>query len=278
MTRLRGVALVVFVGAVALGTVRDPAPVLSGSAGLMLEADLHVHPFPGDGSLPVWELQREAGRRGLDVIAVTGHNSRAGLAIGRLVPLDPAGPIVLPGQEVTAPGFHLIAVGITRLIDWRLSARAAIADAHAQGGVAIAAHPLGSWGGDDLEALRSLDGIEVAHPIARGPRWVGVRLGEFFNRVRAVNPDVAPIGSTDFHMTAPLGLCRTYLLVGERSAAGALDAIRRGRTVARDSNGRLFGAPEHVAAVERSLAFASPRAVVPGDERLIALSLGGPPR
>jgi hypothetical protein len=55
-------------------------------------------------------------------------------------------------------------------------------------------------------------------------------------------------------MTAPLGLCRTYLLVDEPSAAGALDAIRRGRTVATDPHGRFYGQPAHVEAVEKWLA------------------------
>jgi len=86
-----------------------------------------------------------------------------------------------------------------------------------------------------------------------------------------VNPDVAPIGSTDFHMTAPLGLCRTYLLVEERSATGALDAIRRGRSVARDVDGRLLGAAEHVATVERHLAASAAAEPVPVVHKLIAL-------
>jgi hypothetical protein len=268
----RWIAAAVFIACVTAGTLLDPGGATTSPVSSILVADLHIHPYPGDGSLPVWELQREAARRGIDVLAITGHNNLAGLEIGRLVPLDPEGPIVLRGQEITTPAFHLLAVGIERLVDWRLSARDAIAAIHAQGGVAIAAHPLpASWRDRDREALRTLDGAEVAHRsrLEESPSRISVE--RFFSRVKSVNPDVAPIGSTDFHMTAPLGLCRTYLLAGERSAAGALDAIRRGRTVAGDPNGRLYGRPEDVAVVERYLAGAAPVADVSPVEKLAAL-------
>jgi hypothetical protein len=268
----RAAAILAFIGAVVAGTFLDATPPgESASGSLVLTADLHVHPYPGDGTLPVWELQREAARRGIDVIAVTGHNNRLGLDLGRLVPIDPHGPIVLPGQEVTMPAIHLVAVGIERPIDWRLNPRAAIAAIHAQGGVAIAAHPiLEVWREADPELLAALDGAEIAHPMAQGPPWVGARLRLFFRKAVESNPQIAPIGSTDFHMTAPLGLCRTYLLVTERSAAGALDAIRHGRTVARNHDGRLSGAPEYVAQVERHLDTSPPDRGVPLLHKLVA--------
>jgi hypothetical protein len=264
-------AAAAFAIAVAAGTILDVrAPRYAPQSSTVLSADFHVHPYPGDGSLPVWELQHEAARRGIDVIGITGHNNEFGLELGRLHPPDPSGPIVIRGQEVTTQAFHMVALGITELIDWRLNARDAIAAIHAQGGVAIAAHPVEvSWRDHDEEALRMLDGAEVAHQSRRRVSLSRDEFLEFFHRVQAVNPRVAPIGSTDFHMVAPLGLCRTYLLVRERSAGGVLEAIRDGRTVGVDGRGVLFGTPEHVALVEQFLSTAS-RPAVSGSERLAA--------
>jgi hypothetical protein len=264
MIRLTAAAL--FIASVLAGTLLDPgdrrAPRTSSDD--VLAADLHVHPYPGDGALPVWELRREAARRGIDVIAVTGHNNRAGLALGRLISPDQSDPLVLPGQEVTAPAFHLVAVGVIQMIDPHLPARDAIASIHAQGGVAIAAHPAPvSWRDSDPEALRALDGSEVAHPSTQSYSPSRVWFMRFFKRVQSINPDVAPIGSTDFHMAAPLGMCRTYVLNSGGTADGVLNAIRQGRTVAEDGGGRLFGTPEHVALVERHLS-AHPRPPGPG--------------
>ena len=122
--------------------------------------------MPGDGALPVWEIQREAARRGLDVIAITNHNDnrsfRLARATGQLQPY----PIVIPGQELTTGGFHMAAIGVRTIVDPYLPAHEAIARIHAQGGVAIAAHPVShSWTENDSEALRTLDGSEMAHPL-----------------------------------------------------------------------------------------------------------------
>ncbi len=74
-------------------------------------------------------------------------------------------------------------------------------------------------------------------------------------------------------MSAPLGLCRTYLLVHERSSAGVLTAIREGRTVARDGRGVLIGPAEYVARVEQHLSQVNPEAnPVSLAEKLAALA------
>ena len=255
MTRRR-LGLLLFGVVVLLGTILD-ARTRTGivaTAGNLLVADLHVHPYPGDGSLSIAQLQREAERRGVDVIGITGHNNRFGLGLSSFLGIHAGGALVIPGQEFTGADFHMAAVGITRLVDWRLTASEAVAAVQAQGGAAIAAHPIGliNTGWDD-PARRLLDGVEVMHPLRLSWAKGGHELDGFWEATRAANPGVAPIGSTDFHMTAPLGLCRTYVLSNEHSAAGVVQAIRDGRTVARCGEGGLVGAPEHVAAVRAAL-------------------------
>jgi PHP domain-containing protein len=217
---------------------------------VVLTADLHVHAFPGDGMLPVWELRKEATRRGLDVIAITNHNQliAASLPVGGN---REALPLLLPGQEVTSPYFHLAAVGVRRVVDWRLPLRQVVDDVHSQGGVAIAAHPLReSWRVTAVDALRALDGAEAVSRGADASRRNELR--EFFRRTRELNPSLAPIGSSDFHAVAPLGRCRTYIVADEISERGVLEAIRRGHTVASDGLDTLVGDPELVKLVQES--------------------------
>lgn len=250
----RSIAGVTFALAVLAGTLIDRPSSAPPAAPTVLAGDFHVHAAPGDGVLPVWEVQREAARRALDVIAITNHNqdvaARMALALGFVEPY----PIVIPSQELTTAGFHMTAIGVSEMIDWRLPAADAIAAIHAQGGVAIAAHPLEkSWLDVSPDALRMLDGSEVSHPMILGRAQWGAELLTFFGEARAVNPDLAPIGSSDFHGATPLGLCRTYLIVEEVSRAGVLDAIRRGRTVASGPGDRLVGDDAHVQAVRAHL-------------------------
>ena len=75
---------------------------------------------------------------------------------------------------------------------------------------------------------------------------------EFFARAQEQNPRIAPIGDSDFHFTANIGLCRTYLLAREMTEAGVLDALRGGRTVAIDDEGNAYGAPALVEMAERA--------------------------
>jgi len=237
----RGLSIVVFVAGVVAGTavgrVEYQPPLKSGEY-FILAGDFHVHAAPGDGSLTPSALRDEAARQGLDVIAITNHNQ---FVAASLVPAvaDADQPIVLRGEEVTNPNYHLIAVGIERVIRPDLSVPDAVAAIHAAGGVAIAAHPSRSFSGYDDAALAVVNGTEVAHP-ERQERYRRQYL-ETYERARQLNPDVAAIGSSDVHNTLALGRCRTYVFARERSGRGVIEAIRAGRTVAADERGRLFG-------------------------------------
>jgi predicted metal-dependent phosphoesterase TrpH len=243
--------------AVAVGTATDRVArreIPRADEYYVVSGDFHVHTFFGDGALAPWEIRREAARRGLDVIAITNHNHRVAARIGAR--LSGPGPLLIPGQEITAPLFHVIGVGLTETVDWRLTASDAVRAVHDQGGIAIAAHPVpASWRAEaDADAV--LDGAEAASltPNTRSAD----QLQAFYRRVRARNADVAPIGSSDFHFHQPLGRCRTYAFASEPTRPAILDAIRAGRTVAVDPAGGLTGDAPLVAHVQRIRALEPP--------------------
>jgi hypothetical protein len=216
----------------------------------VMSGDFHVHAFVGDGGIAPWMMQRQAERAGLDVIAITNHHQTLAGRLGRWAAARANGPLVLVGQEITGRDYHLIGVGIERPVGWDQPARGAIADVHAQGGVAIAAHPMRGFAeGYDETALARLDGVEAVHRDSILAS-IGPQFEAFYHRTSARNPDVAAIGSSDFHTSGPIGLCRTYLLVREHSEAGVLDAIRDGRTVGRCESSRMRGRPELVRLLE----------------------------
>lgn len=235
----------------------DPPPVRARApkAGYaVLAVDFHVHSFPGDGVLPPWDVAVEARRRHLDAVALTNHNSTHSWRLARwLSPITgrAGGAMLIPGEELTAVGYHLAVAGVTVPVDWRLSAAAAAEAVHASGGVAIAAHPEPrTWPAFDDPAIGALDGVEVAHPDMH--RWEESRrsLLAFYDRARRVNPSIAAVGSTDFHYFPPVGLGRTYVLARPATEAGILDAVRAGRAVACDGRGESYG-PENLVAMVR---------------------------
>ncbi len=274
MTRMQTLAALGLAAGLGMGGALDRVPeyVPTSTGGYyVLAADFHVHGFLGDGALPPWEVAPEARRRGLQVIALTNHNQLSGARV--TAALSSGLPIVIVSEEITAPAFHLAAIGVSQPVDWRLSARDAIDAVHAQGGVAIAAHPVpDSWRDDDAGALARLDGIEVAHPVVESTRRGREQLRSFRERVQRVNPHVALIGSSDFHFSGGMGRYRTYVLAREVSRAGVLEALRAGRTVASDADGRLTGRDRDVALVTGYL-LQHPRTPGPSPVRRLAAAL-----
>ena len=218
-------------------------PIRSGNDWL-LAVDFHVHAFPGDGALAPWLLRDEAARAGLDAFVVTNHNRVSTGRAARWLFGNTPGPLVIVGQEVTGRGFHIAAAGLEERVDWTRGAAAAIRAVHAQGGVAIAAHPSRTYrDGWNDEAVALLDGVERAHPSMQTPD-VDRQFADFAAYASALNPAVAYIGSTDYHVALALGFCRTWVLARERSAAAVVAAVREGRTAAMDMRGRLHGNPD----------------------------------
>jgi hypothetical protein len=245
-------ACLVFVGGLAIGTASNAPPVRAQThAGgyRILSGDFHVHGFPGDGGLPPWSLREEARFAGIDVFGQTNHNQAL---TGRLGEWVAAGqePLVVTGEEITNQDYHLIAIGISTAVSADQPAASAIADVHAQGGVAIAAHPIARFQGWDDDAVAMLDGVEVAHPIIHSREGARGEMLAFYQRARRLNPGIAAIGSSDMHTTATLADCRTLVFVRDATRAGVLDAIRMGRTVAMDRTGALYGPADLVRLVE----------------------------
>ena len=151
------------------GTIADTGPArISRTIGgyQVLVADFHVHAFPQTWStLAPWDTVMEADRRGVDAIAIVPHDRVWASKVGRWFARLMNGPIVLVGEEITTPGYHLIGIGLTDDVATDLAAAGAIKEVHQQGGVAIAAHPYRNmWPAYDAEALGILDGAEIVRP------------------------------------------------------------------------------------------------------------------
>lgn len=242
-------------GGLVAGTLSDAPrknPVVIVGGYRVLAADFHIHSFPLSWALlGPFDTTIEAQRRGLDVIAMTPHNLIWVAKVGRWFAHMTGGPTVLVGEEIVSPRYHLLAIGIQDTIAWNHSAAKAIDEIHAQGGIAIAAHPVKAyWRGYDAEAMRKLDGTEVLHPLAYEHPEGYRELQEFYDRAR-----LTAIGDSDYHGLGPLGLCRTYVFARENSEAAVLDALRIGRTVVYDRDGRSYGDPQFIAMASQNPQF-----------------------
>jgi predicted metal-dependent phosphoesterase TrpH len=259
MTAARWISAGLLAAALVTGTISDvprqnPTVVVGGYR--VLAADFHVHSFPLSwATLGPWDTVLEARRQGLDVIAMTPHNHVWVSKVGRWFARLAGGPTVLVSEEIVAPRFHILAVGIHDIISWRTSAARAIDEVHRQGGVAIAAHPVaGYWRGFNAEAMRKLDAAEVLHPIAYDSPGAYRELQEFYARA-----SLTAIGDSDYHGLRPMG--RTFVFARDDSEDAILEALRAHRTVVYDRDGRAFGDADLIRLSAQTPEFAALRAL-----------------
>jgi hypothetical protein len=261
-------SLALFVAGVVGGTwldPRPPRPPVHRGPWRVLEGDFHAHTRMSDGFLSPFDLVLQADRRGLDVLAVTEHNTTAAAEMARAWSRLVGGPTILIGEEVTAKGYHVHGIGLTRTVDASLPLEAVIDEVHRQRGVVIAAHPVERYWPALLPVRDRLDGAEVMHPGAYAWRdagsegswrWDGMR--DFYLGAVESGRRFTAIGSSDYHGFSPLGVCRTLVFVTEPSGGidgdgrdamerAVLDALREARTVVFDLSGRAYGDPALVA-------------------------------
>jgi hypothetical protein len=209
-----------------------------------IPCELHSHTHHSDGGLPLEEMAREAQRLGLRVVALTDHNTNAGV---REIPdaEQKTGMTILPGMELTTFHGHLLALGTADYIEWRSLTRANIGSAldaiHAHDALAGVAHPfnVGSpfctgchWDFEGLDWSR-VDYLEVwseANPWTKPKNRLALGL---WNDVLNAGHHVTGVSSRDFHVPYPCVPAVTYLGVAspEKGLVTAVkEALRAGRS------------------------------------------------
>jgi glycosyltransferase involved in cell wall biosynthesis/predicted metal-dependent phosphoesterase TrpH len=123
-----------------LRRVRRPS-LRRGRRDVELFADLHTHSHHSkDCAMSVPELLARAREVGLDVVAITDHNSVAGGLEGREL-ASRYGVRVIVGEEVKTAEGEVIGLFLERTVAAGLSFAATIAEIKAQGGIVYVPHP-----------------------------------------------------------------------------------------------------------------------------------------
>jgi len=197
------------------------------------KADLHTHTkhsgltqvsilrFPDSISEPA-ALVKAAEREKLNVLCVTDHNTiKGGLEAKKF----PSSVEVVVGEEVNTLNGDMIALFLNETIPRHLSPEETIDRIHAQGGLAIAAHPFSadcdSLGFKVLEL--KLDGIEVFNAAQRDGLSNATAQKLTMGKV-----DVAFVGASDAHTPAMVG--NAYTIFEGQTAEDLRKAIIQKKT------------------------------------------------
>lgn len=193
-------------------------------------ADLHAHTRHSDGADSPKEVLQWAARAGLDVLAITDHDTISGAEIAaELAGESGTGPDVIVGEEVSSADGHILALFICDLVPPGMPAAETVAAIHEQGGLAIAAHPF--WRAEPRRPYRygvgslietvDFDAVEVLNG-GFTPSMISAN-----NRAAAAAGSRTRVGGSDAHVKHALGWAHTRFC--GRSAAELRAALSAGQ-------------------------------------------------
>ncbi|HEY1421250.1 MAG TPA: PHP domain-containing protein [Candidatus Dormibacteraeota bacterium] len=212
-------------------------------------ADLHMHTTVSDGWPTPQDLVDHARHSGLDVIAVTDHDSIDGALRAAEHAAKRSRLHVIVGEEVSSRDGHIVGLFLEQRIRPGMTAAATVHAIHDQGGIAVAVHPF--WrterrartgpvhGVGWLAAELDFDAIEVEN----GTPGFYV-FNQFAHRLQ-VGLGAAEVGGSDAHILDAVG--RAFTEFPGRSPEALRKAIEAGKTVAKRKRYQAVGLMRYAA-------------------------------
>ncbi len=185
---------------------------------MKLKLDLHIHSQASpDGRMSLGEIVSKARAAGLNGIAVCDHD--------RVLAQAPEFPdfLLIPGVEVSTEYGHLLGLFVSAPVETH-TFREAAAAIHAQGGLAVLAHPFEHSTDPDRIApiVPLLDGVEVWNSRAERKNRQANAMAEDFARTHSLNR----FGGSDAHVPQEVGRGFTQV----ETDAFTLDAVKAALT------------------------------------------------
>lgn len=194
-----------------------------------LRGNLHTHTTNSDGPLSPQETIDVYAGQGYDFLMLSDHDM-----LSDVTDLDARGMTLLPGNEITTGGPHLLHVGATRVIPPYPDRQRVIDEIAAAGGFAVFCHP--NWEShfnhcpqEKLEQFQGYAGIEIFNGVTV---WVegNPYATDRWDRLLSQGRRVWGFADDDCHVPTDLGVGWSMVQTdGDRSVRAILGALREGR-------------------------------------------------
>ena len=116
-------------------------------SGTWLRGNLHAHTTQSDGKRSRQAVIDDYSRRGYDFLMISDHDVYT--SPEDYAGLDAKGLVLIPGNEVSRLGEHLLHVNANRLVDANPDRQIVLDDIACHGGFAVVNHP--NWSKNDPE-------------------------------------------------------------------------------------------------------------------------------
>ena len=201
--------------------VRFPAyPVPQETAPSVFRGVYHVHTnYSHDSKASLAKVIRTARKAGLDFVVITDHNTLAGAKAYQQMKADVL-PLLIFGDEISAPDGHLTAIGIVQHPAPGQSSQEFVDEIHRQGGYAVIAHPTSRkkpWRNWQVKRVNGLEIYDFGHVFySENKLWVAAKVLFF--------PPAFFLKSFQKKSFSGLDLWREQLQGGPVAAFAAVDA------------------------------------------------------
>jgi len=207
-------------------------PYAPSEGGLWLRGNLHAHTTASDGRQPIQEVITAYAGHGYDFLMISDHDRLTGP--DEYAKLNTHGLLLIPGNEVTAGGPHLLHVNAERCVAPTPDRQIVIDAINAGPGFAVMNHP--NWLSDfnhcsfeNLERWQGYLGMEIyngtIHRLNGSPYAT-----DKWDRLLSAGRRVWGFANDDSHLpVADVALGWNMVCAQERSVPAVLDAFRCGR-------------------------------------------------
>ncbi|MBP8130151.1 MAG: CehA/McbA family metallohydrolase [Candidatus Hydrogenedentes bacterium] len=193
-----------------------------------LKGNLHTHTTNSDGDLSPQESVATYAALGYDFLMVSDHD-----CFTKTKGLDPHGMVLIPGNEITAYGPHLLHVNAHRYIDPDEDRQAMIDAINVDGGFCVVCHPnwLENYNHCDHSLLtewRDYLGIEIYNGVCRRAEGSPIATDRW-DRLLSTGRRVWGFANDDSHKPVERGVAWNVAQVESRIPAAIVRALRDGR-------------------------------------------------
>jgi len=193
-----------------------------------LKGNLHTHTTNSDGDLSPQEAAAAYAALGYDFLMFSDHD-----CFTKTKGLDPCGMVLIPGNEITAYGPHLLHVNAHRYIDPDEDRQAMIDAINVDGGFCIVCHP--NWLEDYnhcdhkfLDEWRDYLGIEIYNGVCLRAEGSPIATDRW-DRLLSAGRRVWGFANDDSHRSVDRGIAWNVAKVESRVPAAIVRALREGR-------------------------------------------------
>jgi len=192
-----------------------------------LKGNLHAHTSRSDGRFEPQEVIAAYAALGHDFFGFSDHD-----VFGTADGLDPCGMVLLPGNEVSGNGPHLLDVGARTRVDPHPDRQRVIDAINAAGGFAVLCHPswMEEWNHYSFEMLMRLQeyaGIEIYNGLVLDQSGCHLATDKW-DRLLSAGRTVWGFANDDAHRPEQTGRGWNVVRVTERTPEAVLDALRTG--------------------------------------------------